>query len=237
MSKADLKLDWCSYAAAKYAVEKWHYSRTMPAGKLVKVGVWEGGPFIGCVLFGRGANNHIGQPFGLPQTEVAELVRVALSRHRASVTRVVRVALRMLRAACPGLRLLVSYADPEQGHNGAIYQAGNWMYLGSSRPQRETLGQGGEIVHKRTVHSRYGTIKGQRPSAVLWKHKYAYPLDAAMRAQIEPLRKPYPKRAGSVGSDTAATHAAEGGATPTPALCSHGDQPCEAATDSPPSSE
>jgi len=26
------------------------------------------------------------------------------------------------------------------------------------------------------------------------KHKYVYPLDAAMRAQIQPLAKPYPRR-------------------------------------------
>ena len=33
MNKADLKLDWCSYQAAKWAVEHWHYSKTMPVAK------------------------------------------------------------------------------------------------------------------------------------------------------------------------------------------------------------
>ena len=50
------------------------------------------------------------------------------------------------------------------------------------------------------------------------KHRYLYPLDAAMRAQIEPLRKPYPKRAASIDSDAAGFHPAEGGANPTAAL-------------------
>lgn len=194
MSKADLRLDWCSHEAAKFAVEHWHYSRTMPAGKLVKVGVWEDGQFVGVVIFGRGANNHIGSGYGLSQIEVCELVRVAMTAHKSPVTRVVSIAIKMMHSCSPGLRLIVSYADEQsQGHVGGIYQAGNWIYVGSSQPQRE-LRLAGKVVHKRTGNSRYGTIVGIPKSEVLWKHKYLYPLDDDMRRQIEPLRKPYPKR-------------------------------------------
>ncbi len=35
----DLRVDWCSHKAAKYAVTHWHYSRTMPSGKLAKIGL------------------------------------------------------------------------------------------------------------------------------------------------------------------------------------------------------
>jgi hypothetical protein len=72
-----LALDWCSFDAAKYAVEHWHYSHAMPAGKLAKVGVWEDGSFIGAVVFGRGANSHLGSPYGLSGLQCSELVRVA----------------------------------------------------------------------------------------------------------------------------------------------------------------
>ena len=194
--KVDLVVDFCSYRAAKYAVENWHYSRTMPAGKTVKCGVWEDGRFIGVVIYGRGANNHIGSPFNLDQVEVCELARVALAQHSAPVSKVVPLAQKYLLQRSPGLRLIVSYADPEQGHIGLIYQAMNWIYVGSSKPQRFTLGLDGEVVHKRSAFSKFGTITGQTYSKVLWKHKYLYPLDKAMRRQIEPLAKPYPKRAG-----------------------------------------
>ena len=107
----DLRLDWCSYEAAKYAVEHWHYSRSMVAGKSSKVGVWEDGKFIGCVVFSRGANNHLGSPYGLEQTDLCELTRVALTRHVAPVSRIVSIAVRMLRKQSPGLRLIVSFAD------------------------------------------------------------------------------------------------------------------------------
>lgn len=216
--RAELKLDWCSYAAAKYAVEHWHYSRVMPAGKSVKIGAWESSGFIGAIIFTCGANNHIGSPYGLAQTSICELVRVSLAVHQSPVSRIVRIAIQMLCKQSPGLRLLVSYADPEQGHYGGIYQAMNWLYAGSSSPQRFSLRPNGQILHKRTAHSLYGTIRGLEKSKVLWKHKYLYPLDAAMRAQIAPLAQPYPKRATSILADAPADQVGESGAAPTVAL-------------------
>ena len=131
-SRPELRLDWCGHDAAKYAVEHWHYSECLPAGKIVKVGVWEDSVFIGCVLFSRGANNNLGSPYNLKQIEVAELTRVALNKHTAPVTRIVSIALRFLRLNSPGLRLIISYADPLKGHHGGIYQGGGWIYCGAS---------------------------------------------------------------------------------------------------------
>lgn len=199
-----LRLDWCSHEAAKWAVEHWHYSRAMPAGKLTRIGVWEEGQYIGCVLFGRGAAIHIASPFGLQQTQVCELVRVALKGHKTRVSRILAIALRMLKRAQPGLRLVVSFADSQQGHHGGIYQANGWLYLGGRRDRAYRLH--GHLHHPKTLHTRYGT-GGQ---SVAWlranidpdaeqvmmadKHKYVYPLDAAMRAQLQLLAKPYPRR-------------------------------------------
>lgn len=226
-SKRNLRLDWCSHAAAKYAVEHWHYSRRMPKSKLAKVGVWEGGEFIGCVVFGSGACPQIAKPFGLRQTQVCELVRVALRRHMAPVSRIVSIAIRMVRKAFHGLGIIVSYADPEQGHNGGIYQAGNWVYLGVTSPEEwfEDCNTGERIhshVYKRGRPGRATRDKaaGIIRSVKLTKHKYAMALNAEMREQLESLRQPYPKRATSIASDAPANQAGEGGATPTVALSS-----------------
>jgi hypothetical protein len=230
-SKPVLKLDWCSHAAAKYAVEHWHYSGSLPTPPLVKVGVWEDEQYIGCVLFSRGANNNIGKAFGLASTQVAELTRVALTDHQTPVSRIIRVAIAFLGKQSPNLRLIVSYADPSQQHHGGIYQAGNWTYIGQSPPSVEYLAPDGKQWHGRMVSASGRTqVYGQTrsvwrhdqctPVTVAGKHKYLYPLDDAMREQIAPLAKPYPKRprAGSVDGDTLAVHAGEGGSIPTPAL-------------------
>jgi hypothetical protein len=215
--KPVLKIDWATHEAAKYAVENWHYSESMPAGKLVKVGAWENGKFIGVVLFGRGANNNIGKPYKLDQTAACELVRIALTNHITPVSKIAAIAMRFLKVNSPGLRLIISYADPLQGHHGGIYQAGNWLYCGTSQAQQEVM-HNGKIMHKRTANSLFGTIKGMQKSPIMWKHKYLMPLDNEMRKQIIPLAKPYPKRASSETIDTPGIHPGEGGETPTDAL-------------------
>lgn len=219
-----LRLDWCSHEAAKYAVMKWHYSKTMPIGKLVKVGVWEDNIYIGCVIFARGNTPTLGNAYGLNQIEICELVRVALCSHKSSVSKIVSISIKLLKKQSPNLRLIVSFADPNQGHNGAIYQAGNWLYSGMT-PVAKQWFHNGEWKHNREMTS--GAFGGPRivqdyqklPCRELPpKHRYLYPLDDAMRKQIEPLRKPYPKRptCGTGETDNAAqSNAQTGGASPT----------------------
>lgn len=229
-SRHNLKLDWATPEAARYACQKWHYSRRVPVFKCVRVGVWEGDNqrFVGVVMFGQGATPELGKPYGLGGTEVCELTRVALSSHKTPVSRIVAIALKLLTRHCPGLQLVVSFADMAQGHHGGIYQAGGWIYAGGATTHGYRVN--GEIVHPKTLHSRYG--KGGQ--SVPWlranvdpmaervvagfKHRYLMPLNRAVAAIIAPLGRPYPKRAGSAGSGTPGIQPGGGGANPTPAL-------------------
>ena len=90
----------------------------------------------------------------------------------------------------------------------------NWVYVGSSLAQREVM-HNGKVMHKRTAHSLFGTVKGMTYSPVLWKYKYLYPLDSAMRAQVEPLRKPYPKRGTGERDNAPGSNRETGSASPT----------------------
>ena len=191
--KPELKVDWCTYKAAKYACINWHYSGCMPCGKLFKIGVWEDSIYIGCVLYGRGANLHIGMPFGLEQIECCELVRIALNNHITPVTQIVAKSLNMLKVTNKNMRLIISMADPEQNHHGGIYQAGNWIYIGKTKAQSNCIYKG-KIMHKRSAMAKFGTTTGLKFSKKLWKHKYLMPLDKKMRRQIIKLSKPYPKK-------------------------------------------
>lgn len=224
-SRPELRLDWCSHEAARYAVENWHYSKRLPLPPLVRVGVWEGEQYIGCVLFARGANKDLGTPYGLTQLQACELVRVALRSHEWPVSRILSLSLRFLAKHCPGLRLIISFADPAHGHHGGIYQAGNWIYAGASKPELQFFHRGRwkhrrEIVTTVTFGKSRPVIDSKRlpQRLVSGKHRYLMPLDPEMRAKVAPLARPYPKRAGRLASEAAATHADQGGATPTPAL-------------------
>jgi len=212
-----LRLDWCSYDAAKYACQHWHYSKCMPAGKLVRIGVWEQQQFIGAVVFGSGANRNIGMPYKLKQHQVCELVRVALRRHTNQVSRILAIAMRLIRKQFPGLRVIISYADPEQGHHGGIYQACNWVYVGKSKPQQAVV-VGNEVMHKRSASALFGTIKGLQRSQALWKHTYAFPLDVEAKQILAQFVRPYPKRARSTDSGAPDDQLGGGGANPTRAL-------------------
>ena len=226
MTPAPLKLDWCSHEAAKYAVEKWHYTKSMPVGKTVRVGVWEHGVFVGVLLFAWGMNKSLGAPYGLAMHECCELVRVALRNHEAPVSRMMALAVRFLRKQSPGLRLVVSFSDPAEGHHGGIYQACNWIYSGQSATNYEWRLNGKRLNKRAYTGQQFGggrssvakVPNGAVKVVLPGKHRYLMPLDPDMRAKILPLAKPYPKRAGSADSGTSGIQPGGGGATPTPAL-------------------
>lgn len=184
---------------AKQSVVDFHYSQVMPVSNPHCYGVWEGETYIGAIVFGFGANRHIGTQFGLTwKRDVLELTRVAFTNHTIPVTQAVALAIKQLKHDNPAVRLLVSYADPKQGHLGKIYQAGNWIYTGTSKPQQAIVVLGRER-HKKSVSQRYGRAdvdwlrKNVDPLAhtvsTIPKHRYLFPLDKAMRRQIQSLAK------------------------------------------------
>ena len=134
--KPELRLDWCSYDAALYSVKRWHYSKSMPCAKTARLGVWEDGKFIGALVFAWGANNRLAEEYGLEIIECAELCRVALTTHETPVSKPISIACKMVKRAMPGLRLIVSFADPERNHVGTVYQGAGWIYVGQRPAHR-----------------------------------------------------------------------------------------------------
>ncbi len=215
-----LRLDWATHEAAELACKRWHYSKCIPKSKLVKIGVWESDKFIGVVIFGVGATGTLVKRYGLKMTEGCELVRIALGKHETPVSRIVSIAIKMLRKIAPGLRLIVSFADPEQGHHGGIYQAGGWMYAGRSSASDEYIYRG-KRWQGRSFRNKFKGME-HHPSVQIVKGssklRYLMPLDKEIRERINSLSLKYPKRAGSIANDAIVLQTVEGGVTPTPAL-------------------
>lgn len=228
MGKVDLKIDWATHEAAKYACLHWHYSGCIPKSKLVKIGVWENDVFKGVIIFSYGATPDLVKPYGLSMIEGCELTRIALRDHFTPVSRMISIALKFLKKNSPGLRLVVSFADPNENHHGGIYQATNWIYTGRSQGCYFYRDKHGKIWHPRNVSENL-SLSGKciKPSQCekIWKegkHRYLMPLDDEMRKRIEPLRKPYPKRdKQAIGSDQ--EHS--GGAAPTVTLQNNNEVP------------
>lgn len=192
----ELKVDWATHEAAKYACENWHYSGCIPKSKLAKFGVWENEKFIGVVIYGVGATADLVKKYGLKAEEGCELVRIALRDHESPVSQIMAKTFKILKATFPGLRLIVSFADPEQGHHGGIYQATNWIFSGNSQASDEYIYKG-KRWQGRSFRNQYKGMERHPDVQVVKgssKHRYLMPLDKKMRKQILPLSQPYPKR-------------------------------------------
>tara|TARA_R110002110_G_scaffold118403_1_gene292234 strand:- start:114 stop:509 length:396 start_codon:yes stop_codon:yes gene_type:complete len=102
------------------------------------------------------------------------------------------IALKFLKKQSPKIRMVISFADPKQGHIGGIYQAGGWIFTGVSASDYE-YNVDGRWLHHRTA-SAICSLKGKTKRPIPSKYRYLMPLDKAMKEQIKPLAKPYPKR-------------------------------------------
>ena len=109
----------------------------------------------------------------------------------------------MLKREMPGIRLLVSYADLNQGHEGKIYQASNWVFVGKTGYEAGIMLKE-KLTHRRTINSKYGTSDigwlqhHVDPRATRYegkpKYKYLLPLDDEIAERVKPLSKPTPTR-------------------------------------------
>lgn len=198
-------IDLCSRDAARYACEHWHYSGTLPSGKLVHFGVWEE-RFVGAVVYGNGSGGVLlsAGRVELEADQACELGRVALRQHRAFVSEIVAETLRQLKSVNPGLRLVLSYADAAEGHRGGIYQAGNWVYLGTGGSRQQvwlngrwrhdrnlgTYRQRAELEGRKTEYDEWQRLLPRR--VVPLKFLYAWPFDKQIRRRLSKLALPYP---------------------------------------------
>lgn len=229
LTSEKLKIDFASFKAAQFACQNFHYSKTLPVPPMIRFGVWEYGIFNGVVIFSRGASSNLLKPYGLKQNEGCELTRVALKSHKTEVTRIISICIKMLKKINPGLRLIVSFADLNRGHYGAIYQAGNWIYCGKTNETYSYVDANGRRWHSRQISvsgitTQMGMIRrGPKKSECikqleLGKFRYLMPLDLEIKKRIEPLRQKNPKRDRSIGIDAPGYHSGEGGVNPTLSL-------------------
>lgn len=224
-SLSDLVVAPVSHQAVAFACKHWHYSHSIPVAPRVEIGVWEGGTFAGVVVFSRGANRNVGRTYGVPIGQFAELTRIAMREHHAPVSAVISRAVKYLKRTNPELRLLISYADPEQGHHGGVYQAAGWTYVGTGAPTQMWVDSSGRRWHNREVSASglqliYGKAvpvlrqdQCQRVT-VPGKHKYLLGLDRAMRRQVSSLAQPYPSRGGGLDGKPSVVPSEDAGSTP-----------------------
>lgn len=198
-----MRITRASVKAYRYACMNYHYAKAIPSVSYA-YNVYQNEEWCGCIIFGSGANNHIGKEFGLVQGEILELVRVALNGKQRITSECLAATLRQLHKDAPAVKMIVSYADADQEHLGIIYQATNWIYLG-----RKNIGTiGAYMVNGKRMHPRSVNAKGWKNN-IDWiqknidsnaealytkgKRKYIMCFDKKLRKIWQKQSLPYPK--------------------------------------------
>lgn len=184
-----------SRKAVDYALLNFHYAKTIaPRAHDNAYSVFnDKNEWCGVICFGMGATPQIGSPYGLKQGEAIELIRVALNGKQNTTSKVVSVALKLLKKHSPLVKLVVSYADKGQNHYGTIYQATNWYYVGDTESSGIEYFVNGKWRHAKAIKPNIKKIVKKRKSS--GKNKYIYPLDKSLIPLCKSLSKPYPKNA------------------------------------------
>lgn len=98
--------------------------------------------------------------------------------------------------------IIVSFADPVEGHVGTVYQACSWIYTGKSEPFKVWEIEGWD-AHNQTITDKYTAEElrsmGGKKVDVVQKHRYVY-FNCGSNRRRQLLRKlkydihPYPKK-------------------------------------------
>lgn len=165
------------------------------------------GKMMGCCVFGGSANRNNAR---LGRFKIIELNRLVVTEglEKNVLSYFVSYCLRSL----PSPICVISYADPQQGHHGYIYQATNWIYLGQGQRKDGGWDSGvtafikdGKPMHAKTVSSLIGSASksvaeehGFERVFTKPKHKYIYFLgnkrEIKEMMQVLPYKPvPYPK--------------------------------------------
>lgn len=145
-----MRLTPATKEAIRYACLHYHYAKAVPVNTVGYNVYNDSDEWCGVILFGTGATINIGKPYDLLQGQILELVRVALNGKQSCTSKAVAMSLKQLKKDCPLCRMVVSYADCDQNHLGTIYQATNWIYVGTSMENQ----QSNWIINGKCRHNR-----------------------------------------------------------------------------------
>ncbi|EEF1427350.1 hypothetical protein C9T98_22225 [Salmonella enterica subsp. enterica serovar Enteritidis] len=142
-------------------VEKYHYSHNINGLKISQCyALNDGDVLVGAIIFGQ-LTTTAWRKYGKSESDVVELRRMVVSDSCPVNTNTwfMARALKHLKKHTE-FKVCVSYADPEHGHVGIVYQAANWTYAGRTAPDIVLETPEGKRYHSRALRTKYkGELK------------------------------------------------------------------------------
>ena len=151
----------CARVKIKEFVEQWHYSKSINGIKSSYCfALYDGATLIGGMIYGKMSMANQWKRFGKTEDDVIELRRLCCidDTPRNTESYFIGSSLRWLRKNTE-LKIVVSYADTEQGHQGTIYKASNFSCLGWNVGARVIFWEG-KKYHDKAIRAKYkGALK------------------------------------------------------------------------------
>ena len=173
MKARELTVKPCPFLEVAGFIDTHHYAGFVNGVRVFQsFAVYHGTNLVGGAIFG-GMATTAWKAFGDCENKVIELRRLVLldEAERNSESRVIGAMLRWLKSNS-NIEVVVSYADPLHGHDGTIYRAANFKYLGLSGKDKKLLDrETGKVHHSRSMRA---TSNGRyKPFALRLREKYA----------------------------------------------------------------
>lgn len=144
-----------------------HYAKRWPSISYA-FGLFDGVELIGIVTYGTPPSSTLkkGVAGDEHKGDVIELNRLCLKYNRKNEASIlVGRSLRIL----PKNKIIISFADTEQGHKGFVYQACNFTYHGLSAKRTDWKVKGKEHLHGQTIADEF---RGSENRAQAMRDKY-----------------------------------------------------------------
>jgi len=155
----------CERSEVKDFIEEWHYSKSingLMSDYCFKL--MDGNRMIGAMIYGRFAMANVWKKYSDSPEEVIELRRLCCIDDTPKNTEsyFIGKTLRWLKKNTT-IKTVISYADPEYGHEGIIYQATNFKDIGKTSAGKVIM-YNGKKYHDKAIRTKY---KGElKPFAV-----------------------------------------------------------------------
>jgi hypothetical protein len=188
-----MRLEKASFKAIKYACLNFHYAKGVPTYSLGYSVFNNNNEWCGVILFGGGASVNMPTKFNLKNGQYLELNRMALNGKQSSTSKVLSIAIKLVKKECKTVKMLFSYADKGQNHNGIIYQATNWIYIENIESSGTEYFINNVWKHDRGRYNWKVDFKTLPKRKKAGKHKYVFPLDKKLIDICNKIKKPYPK--------------------------------------------
>lgn len=140
----------------KEFIESHHYSHSINGVKSSYCfTLTHQGTLIGAMLFGQMSTKGQWEPYGSSEQAVLELRRLVLvdDTPRNCESYFIGKALKWLKKNT-SVECVVSYADPAYGHEGVVYKAANFKFVGVTSPTKVVL-LDGKVYHDRALRTKY----------------------------------------------------------------------------------